>query len=272
MLHLGDILMSNQNDTGKYDTQEVVNSHLSKYYDRMRKAKGKSLIILGNHDGLLGSAPTENGSYPAIGTYSFCERPKDKPYFFFDNINDKVRCVCLVAPYIKDGKETWAFGEEQINWLIDTALNVDDGWHVLFFSHAPLFSTDIIVWKDYADIAGIINAFNNHTTFETSKVKTADFSSKASTKSVAWICGHEHYDMVVRDNSYYTHYNLVCPIIITACNYRYGLSGNVPGATYPTRKANSVTEDLLDTMVYRRDENKVYMVRFGAGEDREVNV
>ena len=271
IINLGDMLSANQSDSGKYDSQDVVNEHLRNFSSRMHDAHDNCLFMLGNHDGLQGSVPTSNGSYSVLGVNSCCERPKTAPYFYVDKPTSQIRCIFLCAPYIQEEKESWSFGKEQITWLIKILSELKESWHVIFFSHTPLFSTDMLS-GDYADVAGIINAFCNHGSFTTSYSVSCDFSSLKNTKAVAWVCGHEHYDMVVTDSSYYSKYNLSIPIIIISCNYRYGSSGNVPGASYPARNQKDKTQDLWDTFIYNRGQGKIYMIRFGAGVDREINV
>ena len=107
--------------------------------------------------------------------------------------------------------------------------------------------------------------------------KVADFSGKTGTKSVAWVCGHEHYDLIVepKDKTVYPNNNLDCPIIVICCHYRYGARGSVPGASYydmAYRTQLNANRDLWDTLIYRKDQSKIYMIRFGAGEDRIINV
>lgn len=283
LVHLGDIIVTSDASyfPGKYESQDVINAHLKAFFDRMRAAHENSVIMLGNHEDLNGQGAKGGDAksiYPNIAIYDYsCNRYKNRPFFYIDNAVDKVRSIFLCCPYQWEGKQNWHFGQEQINWLIDTALNVSDNWHCIFFSHTPLFSADMISASDYADIAGVINAFNNHTSFTTSYSKVANFSNKVGTKSVAWICGHEHYDLVVQpnDKTVYPNNNLSCPIITIACHFRFGAEGNVPGATYyntAMRIQDNKNKDLWDTLIYRKDQAKIYMIRFGAGEDRIINV
>ena len=280
LIHLGDILSSNNTNTGKYDSQDVVNAHLKDFFERMRNAHEHSVIMLGNHEDIYGAGGGGDAKsiYPNVAIYDYsCNRYKNRPFFYIDNNIGKIRSIFLCCPYQWEGKSSnWTFGQEQIGWLIDTALNVENDWHCIFFSHTPLVSNDMSS-SDYQDVIGVINAFNSHTTFTTSYNKVADFSGKTGTKSVAWICGHEHYDLVVKpkDKTVYPNNNLDCPIIVISCHYRYGASGSVPGASYydiAYRTQQNANRDLWDTLIYRKDQSKIYMIRFGAGEDRVINV
>lgn len=280
LVHLGDILSPNNTTNGKYDSQDVVNAHIKAFFERMRNAHENSVIMLGNHEDIYGagSGGDAKSIYPNIAIYDYSDnRYKNRPFFYINNSPDKVRSIFLCCPYQWEGKDSnWTFGKEQIDWLIDTALNVADGWHCIFFSHTPLVSDDMRN-SDYQDVIGVINAFSNQTSFTTSYGKVADFSVKIGTKSVAWICGHEHYDLVVppKDKTVYGNNELDCPIIVICCHYRYGASGSVPGATYydtAYRTSENANRDLWDTLIYRKDQSKIYMIRFGAGEDRTINV
>ena len=280
LIHLGDILSSNNVNTGKYDSQDVVNAHLKSFFERMRNAHEHSVIMLGNHEDIYGAGGGGDAKaiYPSVAIYDYSyNRYKNRPFFYIDNNAGKIRSIFLCCPYQWEGKSSnWTFGQEQIDWLIDTALNVKNDWHCIFFSHTPLVSNDMSN-SDYQDVIGVINAFNDHTTFTTSYEKVADFSGKTGTKSVAWVCGHEHYDLVVepKDKTVYPNNNLDCPIIVISCHYRYGASGNVPGAVYydtAYRTQLNANRDLWDTLIYRKDQSKIYMIRFGAGEDRVINI
>ena len=280
LIHLGDILSPNNANTGKYDSQDVVNAHLKSFFERMRNAHENSVIMLGNHEDIYGAGGGGDAKaiYPNVAIYDYsCNRYKNRPFFYIDNNVGKIRSIFLCCPYHWEGKSSnWTFGQEQIDWLIDTALNVEKDWHCIFFSHTPLLSNDMSV-SDYQDVIGVINAFNSHTTFTTSYEKVANFSEKTGTKSVALVCGHEHYDLVVepKDKTVYPNNNLDCPIIIIGCHYRYGAKGSVTGASYydtAYRTKLNANRDLWDTLIYRKDQSKIYMIRFGAGEDRIINV
>jgi hypothetical protein len=113
---------------------------------------------------------------------------------------------------------------------------------------------------------------------------SADFTSKTETKAVAWVCAHGHFDRITTDNTYITDFDLCCPIIQTACakvECREGAehlpdddSNGIPDADtiMQPRTPRTVTQDLWDTLVYRKDENKIYMIRFGAGDDRVIDL
>ena len=63
--------------------------------------------------------------------------------------------------------------------------------------------------------------------------------------------------------------------IVITCAMMSGTGTNAKDdytAFRPARKSKTVTQDAWDTMVYRPDLNKIYMIRFGAGEDREIDV
>lgn len=280
LIHLGDILSSNNINTGKYDSQDVVNAHLKSFFERMRNAHENSVIMLGNHEDIYGAGGGGDAKaiYPNVAIYDYSyNRYKNRPFFYINNNTGKIRSIFLCCPYQWEGKSSnWTFGQEQIDWLIDTALNVENDWHCIFFSHTPLVSNDMSS-SDYQDVIGVINTFNSQSTFTTSYGKVADFSGKTGTKSVAWVCGHEHYDLVVesKDKTVYPNNNLDCPIIVISCHYRYGASGSVPGASYYNtayRTQLNANRDLWDTLIYRKDQSKIYMIRFGAGEDRIINV
>ncbi len=272
-VHLGDYLWSNSSSL--YPNTDSVNAHLSVFRERMLYANPFSYMLLGNHDGLNGSLPQYETAYTEVGNYNYryvC-RPDNKPYFYFDNPHAKVRCVCLSIPFKEDSGNPWGWSPLQLKWLVNEALRVKDGWNIIIFSHVKLYSTEAGSGglRNYKTLEGLINAFNTHEQYE-DEVISADFSSYSHSRIMVWISGHSHYEWIITDSSQLEEFNLSCPIVICGSNQMYTVSKCPDTAVISTRKDKSVTQDLWDTFVYNRGEGKVHFVRFGAGEDRVVNV
>lgn len=289
LIHLGDSCGSPQS---LYPDWLTVNKHLQSTRKRLSDCNDHSVMLVGNHDGINSMTPNEKITYNAMYAYTrdYVERPGAVPYGYMDFEDRKIRCVFLSTTTYNTstGAASLGFGWDQFKWFADVACATDDGWQLLVFSHYSPYDLDLEKFY-YAnliakEIVKILNAYTNHTaySFNDSNVSvTIDFTTKTTTKAVAWVCGHGHYDRITTDNTYITDFSLCCPVIQTACarleqeneipdDNADGV--NDPDVVSPARTTKTVTQDLWDTLVYRQDENKIYMVRFGAGEDREINL
>ena len=275
-VHLGDILVANQ--SALYDTWAKVNEHLDDFVGRFRKVNRECFIVAGNHDGLESNTYNEFHTYGSLQKFneSYVVREGIAPWYYKDYPKTKTRVVFLAQP-CRDAdpdfnQSIYQIYKNQMAWLADTALDLEDGWNVLLFCHIMPYSG---TW-DNASLAvfeGLTNAFCNHTIYSDAGWGiSVDFSSLTSSKILAMISGHAHADAVIKDNSTFSGYALEYPIIIIASSNRLIGGNSNPGYTNPTRNADSVTEDLWDTLVYRPDLGKIYLVRFGAGNDREIDV
>lgn len=287
LIHLGDSCGSGQS---LYPDWQIVNKHLHSTRKRLLNCNEHSVMLVGNHDGINSLNPNEKKTYNAMYAYTrdYVKRNGTSPYGYMDFEDRKIRCVFLSTTTYSDysGYAVLGFGWEQVKWFIDVACKTEDGWQLLVFSHYSPYDTDLEEYYqanlEAKEIVKILNAYTNHTaySFSNSDVSlSADFTTLTTTKAVAWICGHGHYDRVTTNNTVITDFDLCCPIIQTACA-RLEQENEIPDdnedgtadadVITPARTTKTVTQDLWDTLVYRPDENKIYMIRFGAGEDREI--
>ena len=274
-VHLGDILAAGQAEM--YSTWQKVNAHLDNFVGRFRKVNKECFIAVGNHDGLQSNPNNEFYTYGSLQKFneSYVVREGIAPWYYKDYSKIKTRVAFLAMPsndlVENPSFNTWQIYKNQMSWIANTVFNVEDGWNVLFICHIHPYST----WATagVTVFEGLTNAFCNHTTYQNSDWNiNVDYSAKTHSKVLAFICGHVHADAVITDNSIFEDYNLEYPIIcIASSNMNVGGTSDA-GYTNPTRNQYSITEDLWDTMVYRPDLGKIYMVRFGAGDDREINV
>ena len=274
-VHLGDMLTPNNSTI--YPNWDAVNKHLDDFVGRFRKVNRECFICIGNHDGLESNFVNEFYTYGSMEKFNenYVVREGIAPWYYKDYEKIKTRVAFLAEPcrdLIEEGQvNVYQINQNQMQWIADTVFNVEDGWNVLFMCHIHPYST----WgtDGRAIFEGLTNAFCEHTTYQYSDWGiNVDFTTKPHSKVIAFICGHTHADAVITDNSVFSDYNLDYPIIcIASSNLQVG-GNSEQGYTNPTRNYYSVSEDLWDTMVYRPDLGKIYMVRFGAGEDREIDV
>ena len=200
----------------------------------------------------------------------------DGTYFYVDNIPQKTRFICLNSHFY-DGEEiingtvkkmTTGFGIEQLEWLANVALPVDENIEkILIFTHVPPTASTINGRTDYlgqysdgTDFRGIITAYCNASSYTGSI--SADYADKNVSKVVGIFCGHCHVDAIVTDD-------LPCPIITIRCASNIDYDTDV----YPkgTRVLGSDNETALDIVTVDTKNGNIYMTRLGLGEDRVCN-
>ena len=289
LIHLGDSCGSSQ---ALYPDWETVNDHLLSTRERLSDCNEHSVMLVGNHDGINSLTPNENYSYDIMYGYNidYVSRPGNPPYGYMDFVDQKIRCVFLSTTTYSDytGGGVLGFGYDQFKWFIDVATATEDGWELLVFSHYSPYDRDLEEFYQAnliaKEIVKVLNAYTNHTVYNFSNYDisvSADFSTHTSTRALAWITGHGHYDRVTTDHQYIDDFDLCCPVIQIACA-RLEQENELPDdnedgivdedVVAPARTLKTVKQDLWDTFVYNKDENKIYMIRFGAGEDRVIDL
>ncbi len=263
LLHLGDFLNGSFPRTL---TMEILKGQM----DLFRKAAGNSPFypVQGNHDGfadLLCGMPNialNEDWYEATDfteNYKNVVRDKNKPYFYVDYPEKKIRLVILCTFFYKYGEngvyeKVYGTDTEQINWAEKKAFNVQSDWTVMIFSHdAPFEFFDERACSDNPRINGnmLMDA-----------VKRARSEHKFTL--AAWFVGHFHGDYVGAVNG--------INFILTASETAYvpTLWDMPHGGYYPPRELGTSSEDLWDICVFDRENRAVKMLRFGAGSDREL--
>ena len=287
VVHLGDTVAQQMYTEDGATNTEIFNT-IREYTKLFSNINRKAYLINGNHDGKEANIYQEKEWYGSAGRLNkdYVQRDTPHDYFYVDFYDVKTRCIFMATPDNIDDAQTAYFGysERMLQWLVDTALNVENNYKVIMFAHISPFFTWYMPngMGNLTDFYGICNAFHNHTSY-TGTVQSADFSSKSGTKLVAYICGHAHGDAVLASgqtvsgvdqygNPVTTTNGMPCPVInIGAGAFTSGAMSNY-GAVAPNRTSKTASQDLWDTMIYRPDLNKMYFIRFGAGDDREVTV
>lgn len=262
--HLGDIL-----DTGVLttETDDELYDLMQQYLMSLSSSNRHFYAANGNHDGASLGYFNEMKWYGIIGRATANEadvtRYQTTPYFYIDHAPTKVRCIFLSNPDNVTGDTTyWGFSQRELDWLSNDALDVPDGYSVLFFTHIPPVS-------GYADSAANLASFATLCT---------NFNANHTGQVLGVICGHDHIDLVIPVGWTYTggfSNTLPCPIIILGANY-YNLGTTDRedkwGGIIYGRNVGTATEDLWTILVYTPDDavNNMHFVRFGAGEDFDV--
>ena len=272
---------------------EKMKEHLSPIWGTDRL-----LLTLGNHEGCWGSKDTSSGDYYAHQftpekMWSLFFRyqaldfnrvfSEDGTYYYVDNIPQKTRFIVLNSQFggeysvgdnghaVNNRFKTSCYGQEQLDWLADVALDMPSGYGAVLFTHVPPMpvnggTTPYTV--DCAQFNGIINAYCNKTTYSgsfsgvsgwTSNNVSVDFT-KAQGEIIALFAGHIHKDSIDTET-------LKCPIITVVAG---GASSNEGHPTY-NRPFGTSLETSFDVVTINRATKMIYCTRLGAGSDRSVS-
>lgn len=253
-IHLGDFLAGK---IGRLYARVLLRQQLEQFSHAV--ASGRFFPVQGNHDEHCGQCSEQFW----VEATDFLNAEKDvcrvgqKPYYYVDIEKQKVRLVFLDSYYFErqaDGM-TMVFGYEegQIEWLQNQALRLPADWTVMLFSHDAPFS------ELEEETAMTRNAIRNGNRV----FQTIDQCRKKYGFSLAgWFIGHYHGDRVTS--------LFGVNFIICASQTAYDPQLFDDDVRFWERELGTVSEDLWDALVLNRREHRIYLKRFGAGEDRTV--
>ena len=155
--------------------------------DRLREAVGSNRVytVNGNHetnDASRYERPFERVHKALRGHCSdIVYGDKNKSYFYFEDTGSKVRYIGLstYALFI-DNKYEDAYTDEQLQWFIQTALNVAEGWTLVIFTHA-LYAVSSQTNQMYVISQNFVDAIDNY---------------QGRGKIACVLIGHSHVDRV----------------------------------------------------------------------------
>ena len=256
-IHLGDFLAG---EIGGRYAGLLLRQQLELF--RTAVSNGRFFPVQGNHDACSG--PYSARLWPeAIGFLDaepgVC-RPARKPYYYVDIAKEKVRLVFLCSYFYEQrgGEPVMIFGyaEDQIRWLKNEALTLPPDWTVLLFSHDAPFSALLSDEKNALEKNDIANGNQIFSALDQCR-KQYGFDI------AGWFIGHYHGDRIV------TLFGI--PFVITASETAYDPQLFDDDVRFWARALGTQSEDLWDALVLKKSERRVYLKRFGAGEDRIVH-
>ena len=217
-------------------------------------------------------------------------------YYYKDFEDAKIRMVFLntldkpeewvTVDGVEYEKYPWLpniVSSEQVDWLIDYALNFKDKndrdeWAVIICSHVtpapnvPGNSASIGALQNENPqgvvISKVTEAFVSGTSKALSYIdnqyggsatlnRNADFTSQGAMKLIGWFAGHNHHDYKVTING--------VTYITTLCGYySSGVDEN-----YISMQKDTYSEVAVDLLMVDKASRKAIIKRYGAGEDRE---
>ncbi len=226
----------------------------------------KLYVARGNHDFTIRTSWEDDSGYTLpyasvseiFAPYQAADahRPSGCTYFYVDDAKAKIRYVVLdtCLKEIKGEHQSWAtiygFDGEQMAWLVDTALQIEDGegWSVVAIAHIPCLHEQSDTGHALDCVAEVFQDFKNKR-----KGKYKDFSN-VQAEFIAYIAGHHHQDAhKVVDNT----------LFIAS-----GSSSRLYDDCWD-RASNTVNEVLFDIFYVDKDKKLVKAIRVGAGKDRE---
>lgn len=249
IFHLGDIING-------YDTADIAKYHLQYAMDRLLKIGAQNTYVaVGNHDNNNGAGDAQRLKdyelYSYIQRYNehYVNRTMDttnsvygspSSNYYVDYPTFKIRMIVFDSCYYSGG-----FSDDMIAWMSALLASTPSDYHFVFFTHE---STE-------AALNGGV-ALGNATAFKNLLAQYKD-------RIYCYIHGHSHYDYVGYDNEFVQ--------IALCCAVPDQPSSSVPsGGIQPSRTIGTVTQDCISVIIILPEEQKVELVRFGAGDDRTI--
>lgn len=276
-------------------SNERIQGFLSTIFDRVSEATNVPLYLVhGNHDGIGTDFFNAEFWYSVVGQkydQGLAQRDDHSAYFYVDCDQQSMRVIALSIPCgsdlnVNDPTPIWAFGQKQLNWLAQQALDTPEGWDVLVLCHVPFFSeyrgereSKLRVWlgdreseaykcnlcgwiDDRATAEAILSAYHEGKTYsDPQNGVCVDYSHKGG-KLMACLSGHKHLDMFMQPGEAIglDENRLPCPQVVTTsadvvynkklrADMEYGIS--------------------IDVLVLNPEQRKMNLIRLGDGEDRE---
>jgi hypothetical protein len=256
----------------------------------------------GNHDGSWGTANGKAYAYQMDSEqlYDYIYRKQkstnnhvfgdgDNSYFYVDDTDNKIRIIMLNSlwcemPYNADGtaafdrQHYFGYGQAQLTWLANTALNVGSDWVIFIGTHIP--PLDMYRGESYQEyrtkwtrdielLRGILSAYENKTAYSGSYTKNtsrgegdwANVSvsvnfSDAMGKIAGFYCGHCHTDTINIGD-------LPFPVITITSDGDISYDG-----TEENRVLGTDNEHAIDFVTIKKVTQSVTLTRLGVGASR----
>ena len=145
----------------------------------------------------------------------------------------------------------YGYTREQITWLKETLNCAPAGTKFLVFSHdAPLAKLDYwsFLIQNGEELLDVLETYN----------------AKEEYQIIGLFYGHTHADYMFEECSF--------PVVSVGCaKLEYFIDKKPENAVIYERKAGTASQDLWDSLLIDFNKQKLKLVRFGAGKDREVS-
>ena len=222
--------------------------------DRLRDAIGSNKVysVNGNHeinDASRYEKPFERVHKALRGHCNdIIYGDRDKSYYYFDNHTSLVRYIGLSTYGLFIGNQYEnAYTDAQLQWFKEKALNVDEGWTIIIFTHA-LYEVNPYTNEIYATSQSFVNAIDQYV---------------GKGKIACVLIGHSHVDRVHIGKS-------GVPYILSQCDRTepYKNDINVP------RIPGTISEQHFEVVLIDKSKQEIKLFSVGSnardGVDNEI--
>ena len=245
VVHLGDM-------TDGMLSKCVTESYVQQILQDLEACKAPVYITPGNHDtNYFRNSGNVYTDEEMRRVYRLPIQQKDAGIdYYIDKPEYALRMIFLSS---FDGAEPLRYGyhKSQLAWLDKTMSDAPAGTKLLIFSHdAPLAKLDYwsVHIRNGEELLSILDKYNE----------------KEEYQVIAMFYGHTHADYVFEECSF--------PIISIGCaKLEYFTDKKPPCVDVWYRKADDVSQDLWDSLIIDFDNQKLNLIRFGAGKNREIS-
>ena len=237
LVHLGDL-------TDGIGSLRQTKHLASRVLDGLRSLGRPVYLCLGNHDeNYFRGNPEQMEKRESAAWYL----GREKPYYHVDLKAHRLRLYFLDS-FDAQQKERYGFSRLEAVWFFFSLCRLPDSWRVLVFSHVPPLP-QLHVWSKDIRLGRVMLRCLEHV------------AAKGKNPVLGWIHGHNHADQVSVFGR--------IPIISIGCSKLESFPEHKPeGAVTPSRKCGCPEQELWDTVLIPDHEDRLYLFRYGAGEDR----
>lgn len=168
--------------------------------------------------------------------------------YFADDQDHKIRMIFL-AGYDPNRELNYGYSEEELSWVRRTLDSAPEDYGILVFSHTSPLRQKTKYGETFLNSGKLMRILEQ-------------FDEKTG-RILGVFYGHEHEDRI------FTEYRF--PVICQNCAKLENCKKESPLHTgIFSRRAGDASQELFDIAVVKKDEKRMELIRFGAGEDRTV--
>ena len=277
-LHGGDMIRA-------YGSIDDIKTDVASWNSWKEHASKIVLAVSGNHDltikksdhEVIGYTLSDGYKYNAITRHeetlpNIVLAGAGKNYWYADNKQQKTRFIGLDVFEMRNGnakmgwEDNYGAKTEQLKWLVNTALKVEDNWKIVIMQHCPIDPNMEGVTPQVNPVWNILSAYQNKNKVTITNIvdDTTSFDvdfTQSKGKIILDLSGHQHVDNETYNNGILS--------INTLCDAYYNDDPNYT----KNRSIGTINEQAFDVVSIDYDNEIIYCVRIGAGasEIRKYN-
>ncbi len=243
IIHLGDL-------TDGMVSKKVTEKYAGRILDDLESCGVPVYVTIGNHDSNYFRNRDNAYTVEEMQRIYRLGGEEERLDYYVDVPEFSVRMIFL-SSFDDRACIRYGYTEEQTEWLESVLSAAEPGTRFLIFSHdAPLAKLDY--WSFHVQNGQkLLDVLEKYNSLEQYQI-------------VGFFYGHTHADYIFGECSF--------PVVSVGCaKLEYFTDKKPYGAAAWPRMADTVTQDLWDSVVIDFERQKISLVRFGAGNDREVS-